>query len=137
MNEPLWNEIDVVEDALRAWPRAQTPRGFSSRVLQRIERKPRAAIRFRLTWLDVALGLFTVFIPPVLLFAWNSLPLTILMRLQFQISVFQSMPWPQEILFLAVFGAAGLFILLILAVLLFTSPAVIESIETAQAENPG
>lgn len=137
MNESTWDERDSVEDALHTWPRAQTPRGFSNRVLQRIEKTPRAAIQFRLTWLDVALGLFTVSIPPVLFFIWNSLPLTILMRLQLQISVFQSMPWPQEILFLAVFGAAGLFILLILAVFLFTSPAVIESIETAQAENPG
>lgn len=137
MNEPLWDEMDVVEDALCTWPRAQAPRGFSSRVLQRIDKTPRPAIQFRLTWLDVALGLFTVSIPPVLLFIWNSLPLTILMRLQFQISVFQNMPWSREILFLTVLGAAGLFILLTLAVSLFTSPAVIESIETAQAENPG
>lgn len=119
MNEPLWDEMDVVEDALRAWPRAQTPRGFSSRVLQRIEKTPRAAIGFRLTWLDVALGLFTVSIPPVLLFIWNSLPLTILMRLQFQISVLQNTPGAQEILFLTVFWATMLVALFTFAIFLF------------------
>lgn len=131
MNEPLRDEMDVVEDALRAWTRAQTPRGFSSRVLQRIEKTPRAAIGFRLTWLDVALGLFTVSIPPVLLFIWNSLPLTILMRLQFQISVLQNTPGTQEILFLTVFGAVALLVLLTLAVFLFTFPT------PAQTKNPG
>ncbi len=131
MNEPLWDEMDVVEDALRAWPRAQTPRGFSSRVLQRIEKMPRAAIQFRLTWLDVALGLFAVSVPPVLLFIWNSLPLTVLMRLQFKISVLQNMPGTQEILFLTVLGAVALLVLLALAVFLFTFPL------QAQTKNPG
>jgi len=127
MNEPLWDEMDAVEDALRTWPRAQPPRGFSRRVLQRIKKTPRAAIGFRLTWLDVALGLFTVSIPPVLLFIWNSLPLTVLMRLQFQISVLQNTPGIQEILFLTVLGAAMLFVLLVLALFLFTP----------QIKNPG
>ncbi len=131
MNEPLRDEMDVVEDALRTWPRAQTPRGLSRRVLQRIEKTPRAAIGFRLTWLDVALGLFTVSIPPVLLFIWNSLPLTILMRLQFQISVLQNTPGTQEILFLTVFGAVALLVLLTLAVFLFTFPT------PEQTKNPG
>lgn len=131
MNEPLWDEMDVVEDALRAWPRAQTPRGFSSRVLQRIQKTPRAAIGFRLTWLDVALGLFTVSIPPVLFFIWNSLPLTILMRLQFQISVLQNTPGSQEILFLTVLGAVALLVLLTLAVFLFIFPT------PTQTKNPG
>lgn len=131
MNEPLWDEMDVVEDALRTWPRAQTPRGFSSRVLQRIEKTPRAAIQFRLTWLDVALGLFTVSIPPVLLFTWNSLPLTVLMRLQFKISVLQNMPGTQEILVLTVLGAVALLVLLALAVFLFTFPL------QSQTKNPG
>ncbi len=119
MNEPLWDEMDVVEDALRTWPRAQTPRGFSSRVLQRIEKTPRFELQFRLTWLDIALGLFTVSIPPVLLFVWNSLPIVVLMRLHVQISVLQNAPESQEILFLTVLGAAMLFALLALAIFLF------------------
>lgn len=131
MNEPLGDEMDVLEDALRTWPRAQTPRGFSSRVLQRIERTPRAAIQFRLTWLDVALGLFTVSIPPVLLFIWNSLPLTILMRLRFNFFVLKNTPGIQEILFFVIFGAAALFAFLSLVAFLVAFPA------QAQTRNPG
>lgn len=131
MNEPLYDHLEIIEDALRSWPRAQTPRGFSSRVLQRIEKTPRAAIQFHLTWLDVALGLFTICIPPILFFIWNSLPLHILMRLQFQISAFQNMPWAGEILFLTFLGAAALLILLLLAAFLFVFPMQVET------ENPG
>jgi hypothetical protein len=130
MNQPLWDEMDVVEDALRSWPRAQTPRGFSGRVLRRIEKTPHAATKFRLTWLDVALGLFTASIPPVLLFIWNSLPLTVMLRLQFKLSVLQNTPGTQETLFLAMLGAAALLALLALAIFLFTFP-------TSQTKNPG
>ncbi len=127
MNEPLWDEMDVVEDALRSWPRAQTPRGFSSRVLRQIDSTPDASLQFRLTWLDVALGLFAISIPPVLFFIWNTLPLPVLMRLEFRLAVFQNTPGAQGILFLSIFGIAVLFALLGLAIFLFTT----------QTKNPG
>ncbi len=134
MKEPLEHDLEIVEDALRSWPRAQTPRGFSSRVLQRIENTaPHAGgtLKFRLTWLDLALGLFTISIPPVFLFIWNSLPLTVLRRLQFRLSMLQSAPQIEALIVFGVLGLFGLTALFALALFLFIFPA------APRIKNPG
>lgn len=132
MNEPLFDEMDMVEDALQSWPRAQTPRGFSSRVLQRIENTaPHASLKFRLTWLDVALGLFAVLSPVAALFIWNSLPIPFVMRLQFGFSVLESAPQNQELILFSLLGLAGLLALFALAAFLFFYPV------TPRQKNPG
>jgi len=132
MNEHLYDDLEIVEDALRTWPRAQTPRGFSSRVLRRIENAtPHARLKFRLTWLDLALGLFTVSIPPVLLLIWNSLPPIVLMRLQFRLSMLQSAPQTEGLIALGVLGLFGLTALLALAACLFIFPS------APRIKNPG
>lgn len=119
----IQEEMDLMlEDALRTYPRAQTPRGFSSRVLQRIETAPRASLQFRLTWLDAALGLFAMLTPFVAILAWNSLPLTGLLRLRLSFSVFQSSPQFQPLILFLILGTAALIALIALAAFLFIVP---------------
>jgi hypothetical protein len=76
---------ELFEAALRAWPLAETPHGFSHSVLERIKPpRPHAQLKFRLTWLDYALGLFLSLLPAVGFVSWAFLPRDFFMRLQFQ-----------------------------------------------------
>ncbi len=74
-----------IEDALRTYPLAEVPPGFSKNILERIKpQRPYAALKFRLTWLDYALGLFLSSLPAVGFVSWAFLPRQVLMRLQYQ-----------------------------------------------------
>jgi hypothetical protein len=74
---------ELIEDALRTYPLAEAPANFSSRVRRQI--RPRhASLKFRLTWLDYALGLFLSLLPAVFFISWAFLPWQLWMRLQYQ-----------------------------------------------------
>lgn len=76
---------DMIEDALRTYPLADASPGFSKGVMRRISSKTSApAPRFRLTWLDYALGFFLALLPLVGFVIWASLPRLALLRLEFQ-----------------------------------------------------
>jgi len=79
---------DPIEDALRTYPLAETPLDFSKKVMQRITPPP--ALRFRLTWMDYALGFFLALLPAVGFFIWVSLPPLALLNLEFQWQVVQA-----------------------------------------------
>lgn len=79
---------DPIEDALRSYPLAETPLDFSKKVMQQITSPP--ALRFRLTWMDYALGLFLALLPAVGFFVWISLPPLALLNLEFQWQMVQA-----------------------------------------------
>jgi hypothetical protein len=88
MNTPP-NEL--IEDALRTYPLAEAPPGFSKSVLTRIKPQRRYAqvpqrgtLKFRLTWLDYALGLFMSSLPAIAFVSWAFLPRELFVRLQYQ-----------------------------------------------------
>jgi hypothetical protein len=74
---------DLIEDALRSYPLAELPPGFSARVMRQIQ-APRAVPKFHLTWLDYALGFFLCMLPGIGLVSWAFLPWQVFMRLQYQ-----------------------------------------------------
>jgi hypothetical protein len=76
---------ELIENALRTYPLADVPPGFSRSVLERIKPQcPYAALKFRLTWLDYALGLFMSSLPAVGFVSWAFLPREFFVRLQYQ-----------------------------------------------------
>ena len=80
---------ELIEAALRTYPLAELPPGFSKRTMQRVQIVP-AAYRFRLTWMDYALGLFVAVLPMVGFAVWYFLPRQVWLNLQFEWQVFQS-----------------------------------------------
>jgi hypothetical protein len=83
----------LIEDALCTYPLADTPPHFSAGVMRRIgSRTPASppALRFRLTWMDYALGFFLTLLPAVGFFIWACLPRLALLRLEFQWQVLQA-----------------------------------------------
>lgn len=87
MNSP--ENFDPIEDALQTYPMAIPPPELSRQILARIQPR-RAAIRFGLTWLDIAGGLLLSAFPLVLLLAWELIPLELRLHLQFQWLLLQS-----------------------------------------------
>ena len=84
---------DLIEDALRTYPLTDTPPYFSKEVMRRIGSTTTAsppALRFRLTWMDYALGFFMTLLPAVGFVIWASLPRLALLRLEFQWQVLQA-----------------------------------------------
>jgi hypothetical protein len=84
---------DLIEDALRTYPLADTPLRFSKEVMRRVRLTTTAsppALRFRLTWMDYALGFFLTLLPAVGFFTWACLPRLALLRLEFQWQVLQA-----------------------------------------------
>ncbi len=76
---------ELIEDALRTYPLADVPHGFSRSVLAKIQPQRRyAPLKFRLTWLDYALGLFMSSLPAIGFVSWAFLPREFLVRLQYQ-----------------------------------------------------
>lgn len=76
---------DLIEDALRTYPLADVPPGFSRSVLTKIKpQRPYAALKFRLTWLDYALGLFLSSLPAIGFVSWAFLPREFFVDLQYQ-----------------------------------------------------
>jgi hypothetical protein len=117
MNPPS----DFIEDALHTYPLAELPPGFSSRVMQQV-RASRATVKFRLTWMDYALGLFLSVLTGAGFLVWTSLPKQLLLRLQFELIRFQQ---PRvETLLLASLAAAGglLFVALLVGVRILSQP---------------
>lgn len=80
---------ELIENALRAYPLADVPANFSKRVMRQIQ-TPHAPLKFRLTWLDYALGLFLSILPAVFFVSWAFLPRQFFMRLQYQWLLFSS-----------------------------------------------
>ena len=84
---------DLIEDALCTYPLADTPSHFSKEVMRRISLTATvspSALRFRLTWMDYALGFFMTLLPAVGFFIWACLPRLALLRLEFQWQVLQA-----------------------------------------------
>lgn len=76
---------ELIENALRTYPLADVPPGFSRSVLTKIQtQRPHAALKFRLTWLDYALGLFMSSLPAIGFVSWAFLPRELFVRLQYQ-----------------------------------------------------
>jgi hypothetical protein len=101
-----------LEDALRAWPLADVPKGFSASVMENI--RPRQAdvriaqqiqLKFRLTWMDYALGLFLSLIPALIFIAYISLPRKFILFVEYQWLVLQ-FPGYGPVLFIFVGGMA-------------------------------
>jgi len=90
---------DVLEEALRTYPLADVPGDFSERVMRQVRATPTAGraiatspagfVRFRLTWMDYALGLFGSLLAPLGLGLWAFLPRQAVLQLQFQWQLFQ------------------------------------------------
>lgn len=117
MNPPA----DLIEDALHTYPLADLPTGFSKRVMEQV-RASQTPIRFRLTWMDYALGLLFSLLTAVGFLTWISLPRQVFLRLQFQWFLFQQ---PRvEILLLVSLAVAGALLLvgLLVGVRLLSQP---------------
>lgn len=114
------DEMDVVEDALQTWPLAQTPDGFSRRLLQRIETAQYPRLKFQFTWLDYALGLFTVSVTFLAVFIWNVLPAPFIMTLTYRMFLLLNVPQYQSVLIYSLFGIGGFLAFIMLAAVLFT-----------------
>jgi hypothetical protein len=97
-----------LEEALQTWPLAEVPPDFTRGVMARIQprRLPAQALKFRLTWMDFALGAFFSLLPPLVWLALRLLPAKAILYIKYQWLLLQSpayAPW----MFLAL-GAGGL-----------------------------
>jgi hypothetical protein len=103
---------ELIESALRTWPLAETPPGFSKNVLEQIKPRPsHAPLKFRLTWMDYALGLFASSLPVLGIVSLSFLPRQAFIRLQYQLLLLQSPAYEPLLLF--ILGALGLLGLLV------------------------
>ncbi|HEY3312835.1 MAG TPA: hypothetical protein VGK00_14440 [Anaerolineales bacterium] len=80
---------ELIEDALRTYPLAQVPPGFSAGVMRQIQ-TPRPAPKFRLTWLDYALGIFLCMLPGIGLVSLAFVPWQVFTGLQHQLLLLSS-----------------------------------------------
>lgn len=90
---------DPMDAALRSYPLAEAPTDLSKRIMQRVATTPQwtkdgrslaPRIRFRLTWMDLALGLFLLLIPVTALVIWVTLPPLVMLRLVFEWQMIES-----------------------------------------------
>jgi hypothetical protein len=110
---PQSDADDLIETALSTYPLADLPPNFSRRVMRQVRAIPPSS-RFRLTWMDFALGLFVAMLPGIGFIVWIFLPHQVVLDLRFQWMLFQSNPL-QPVLLLSLAAAA---LLLFFAVLL-------------------
>lgn len=103
---------ELIEDALRTYPLADVPPNFSKMVMSQVRTTP-ASARFRLTWMDYALGFLLTLLVTAGFAIWSFLPRQALLRLQFEWQVFQASSI-QPVVIISL-GVAG--ILLFLALL--------------------
>jgi hypothetical protein len=105
------------EDALRTWPLAELPAGLPTSVMEKI--KPRqdnarivqqSMLKFRLTWMDFALGLFLSLLPVLGFFTLSSLPREFVLYLKYQWLVLQ-FPAYEPVFFASSGGIAMLLLL--------------------------
>ena len=111
---------ELIEEALRTYPLADVPVDFSARVMRQVHATPAAArisvanpapgVRFRLTWMDYALGFFVTLLPPLGFGVWTFLPHQVVLQLQFQWQLLQS--GSIQPLFAIPLGAAAVLLLL-------------------------
>jgi hypothetical protein len=78
----------LIEEALRSYPLADVPLNFSRRVMSQVRATPHS-VRFRLTWMDYALGFFLTLLMAVGFTIWSFLPHQVLLSLQLQWQLFQ------------------------------------------------
>jgi len=116
------NGMDIVEEALQTWPVAQTPAGFSGQVLQRIEAVQYAKLRFQFTWLDYALGLFTVSATFLAFFVWKMLPDLFIMQLTYRLFVLWNVAEYQTVLVYFLFGIGGFLAFILFTAIMFAFP---------------
>jgi hypothetical protein len=109
-----------LEEALHTWPLEEVPAGFSEGVLQKLTpRRPfnyitdMSPLKFRLTWLDYALGLFLSLLPVLVFVTFISLPRKFVLYLEYQLLVFR-FPAYEPVLFAVLGGIAAILVLLIL-----------------------
>lgn len=89
---------DFLEAALNNYPLAEAPSDLSQRIMQRVtttpqrtkDGRPAPRMRFRLTWMDFALGLFLLLLPAIGLVIWATLPPLVLLRLVFEWQMIES-----------------------------------------------
>ena len=114
----------LIESALSTYPLADVPQDFSKRVMRQVKAQP-ASHRFRLTWMDCALGLFVAVISVVGLAVWFYLPHQALLDLQFQWQAVQS----SSLLSLVIPSLAGagalLFILFLISLSILFRPRLV------------
>lgn len=102
---------ELIEDALHTYPLADVPSNFSKRVMSQVRIAP-ASARFRLIWMDYALGFLLTLLVAVGFAIWSFLPHQALLRLQFEWQVFQASSI-QPVVIISL-GAAGLLLFLAL-----------------------
>jgi hypothetical protein len=82
---------EQIEDALHNWPMAEVPVGFSAGVMERIvpqqsyTRIPqKSELKFQLTWMDFALGMFLSSLPVLGFITISFLPQRFILYLKYQ-----------------------------------------------------
>lgn len=80
---------ELVEAALHTYPLADVPPNFSKSVMQRVRTTDPLAtsMRFRLTWMDYALGFFLTLLPAVGFVLWSFLPRQAWLQIQLQLQL--------------------------------------------------
>lgn len=88
---------DLIEDALRTYPLAEVPAALSRKIMEQIRTQEIKSIRiavprmrFRLTWMDYALGFFLTLLPAAGLVIWATLPRLALLRITYQWELLQT-----------------------------------------------
>jgi hypothetical protein len=106
-----------LDEALQAWPLKEVPTGFSASVVEKIKLRQshtqipkQSMLKFRLTWMDYALGTFLSLFPVLAFITFISLPREFVLYLQYQWLVLQ-FPAYQPVLFAVVGGIAMLLLL--------------------------
>lgn len=111
-----------LEDALHTWPLEKVPGGFSDSVMAQI--KPQQSptqmsvehrLKFRLTWMDLALGMFFSLLPVIGFISFISLPRKFILFVQYQLLVLR-FPAYEPVLLFTVLGGAAVLLLLTLVV---------------------
>ena len=82
---------EQLEDALHDWPMAEVPAGFSAGVMERIayqqsyrQTPQKGELKFQLTWMDFALGLFLSSLPMLGFVTISLLPQRFILYLKYQ-----------------------------------------------------
>jgi hypothetical protein len=106
------------DDALQAWPLKEVPAGFSTSVMEKINARefytqtPRVVtLKFHLTWMDYALGLFLSLLPVLAFVTFLFLPRKFVLYLKYQWLLLQ-FPAYEPVLF-AVVGTVVMLVLLV------------------------
>ena len=107
-----------LEDALHNWPLVEVPPGFSASILERLEpRQSFAQIphvskpKFRLTWMDFALGMFFSLLPVLGFVTLATLPQKFILYLKYQWLLLQFPAFEPVVLTFA--GIIGMLLLLV------------------------